>query len=181
MTANFQHDILRDDYYQVTWSILRFIFIHLFYIIIILAFWNIHFTKSSKSLSNAPFWRAGFHVAVTDVTLDSIQLTRVSKVWFPFTAKIGASFFLTSTLRVLVLSVGRRLWYLHETPVFLKIIWPNGIIFHQPSDLPGNKGSHFPYNHSHLGWKLVFEVAIIWPEDCFFLSGSVWMILWIFS
>ena len=51
-------------------------------------------------------------------------------------------------------------------------IWPNGIIFHQPR-FPWNFRG-FPLLNHHLGWKLVFSVAIIWPDryvwSVFFLT-----------
>ena len=45
-------------------------------------------------------------------------------------------------------------------------IWPNGIIFHQPT-FPWNKGSHFPSKKLPFGApKLVWGRGLIWPDQC---------------
>ena len=48
-----------------------------------------------------------------------------------------------------------------------------GIIFHQPR-FPWNFREFPLLNHHHLGWKLVFEVVIIWPDPSPKSINALW-------
>ena len=74
---------------------------------------------------------------------------------------------LSHTINVWYIYIYRPYIYLHFLvgcfSMEKKRVWSKEIIFHQPR-FPWDIGVPFPLLNEQLGWKLVFSVAIVWPE-----------------